>query len=730
MRALQKPRDARYGSAGEFLSEARDCHTTLTRPVPTPAASPSLWQMLMAPGVAGPLLLVLLVAGLGGFWFWNRGADARSAREEAIPEIMRLIEEDNYVAAFALAEDAERHIPDDPILTDLWPQMSATGSLDTEPSGADVYIRNYGANDEEWRYLGETPLADLRLPLGVFQWQIEKEGFETLTLAASNPSSLLRNLDEVYDKLPETFVTTPEISLMEAGGTPPGMTLVPGGTTALNGRPLAPVTLGAFFVDTHEVTNEEFKEFLDSGGYERREYWEELEFTRDGQQLSWEEAVAEFQDLSGRPGPATWELSDYPDGQADYPVTGVSWYEAAAYATFRGKSLPTVRHWRRAALSHTELGTPLGPSAAGLSNFDGTAPARVGSYKGMGPYGTFDMGGNVREWCSTRSGDHRWILGGAWNDPEYTITLPYSLPPFDRSPENGFRTVQYLEAESVPDNIARTVGRDPETLEPVSDEVFQALIQQFAYGRSDLNAEIESRDESSDDYIRERITFDGPYDERVPASLFLPKDVDPPYQVVTYFSGAGPFLATGSSRDLAPGESGLFDFVVKSGRALMWPIYDGSFERWSGGTGVLSGVDRDSALRERIIHWRQDLGRSIDYLETRDDIDADKLAYLGFSIGASGAALALLALDDRLQAAVLYSGGLGASASLPPVADSVNYLPRVEILVLMLNGRYDYFYWETSQAQLFDLLGTRGEHKQRITYDAGHAGLPRNQVFG
>ena len=600
------------------------------------------------------------------------------------------------------------------------------------PAGARVFIRHYGANDEDWRYLGDTPLADLRLPLGVFEWRLEAEGFDTRTLAAGNPSSLLGNLDVVYDVGPEAMVTRPGVSLLEAGGTPPGMTLVPGGTTLLNrsGFGLNPVTLGAFFIDMHEVTNAEFKEFLDSGGYQRLEYWEELELVRDGRQLSWEEAIGELQDLSGRPGPATWELGDYPDGQADHPVTGVSWYEAAAYAKFRGHSLPTVPHWSRAALSHTEAVTPLGPSVAALSNFDGTGPAPVGSYQGLGPYGTYDMGGNVREWCSTASGDHRWILGGAWNDPPYVVTLPYSLPPFDRSPENGFRTVRYLEEESVPDTIMRTGARDPQTLEPVSDEVFQALRQQFTYGRSELNAEVESRDDSTDDYVRERITFDVPYGERVPASLFLPKGVDPPYQVVTYFPGAGPFQAAGSSRDLAPGESGLFDFVVKSGRAFMWPIYEGSFERWRGGTTVLSGDERDRARREQIIHWRQDLGRAIDYLETRDDIDVGKLAYLGLSFGAAGAVLPLLELEDRLQAVVLYSGGLhAATASYPPIADPVNYLPRVQIPVLMLNGRYDYFYWETSQKQLFDLLGTPAEQKHHITYDAGHAPLPRGQVL-
>ena len=416
-RALEKTREARYGSARELLREATDCHTALTRPVPVEAQPATAGASWLKRGVIIPAAVLVALVAAGAIWSFSRGADARWAREEAIPEIQRLIEEDDYVTAFSLAEEAERYVPHDPILADLWPEMSAIGSLGVEPPGADVYVREYGANNDAWRYLGETPLVDLRLPRGVFQWRIEKAGFEPMTLVASNPSSILRNLDELFGTLPDTFVVTPEISLIETGGTRPGMTLVPGGTTALNARPVVPVTVGPFFIDTYEVTNRDFKEFVDSGGYEQSEFWEGLEFIRDGRKLTWQEAVAEFQDLSGRPGPATWELGDYPDGQADHPVGGVSWYEAAAYAKFRGKALPTVRHWRRAALSHAELGTPLGPSVASLSNFDGAGPARVGSYEGMGPYGTYDMGGNVREWCSTTAGDHRWILGGTWNDP-------------------------------------------------------------------------------------------------------------------------------------------------------------------------------------------------------------------------------------------------------------------------------------------------------------------------
>src|SRR5260370_37665964 len=78
----------------------------------------------------------------------------------------------------------------------------------------------------------------------------------------------------------------------------------------------------------------------------------------------------------------SWELGDYPEGEGDLPVTGVSWYEAAPYATFAGKSLPTVYHWNRAAgIWASEYLVP-------ASKFSGVRLAPVGSHAVLGPYVT------------------------------------------------------------------------------------------------------------------------------------------------------------------------------------------------------------------------------------------------------------------------------------------------------------------------------------------------------
>ena len=144
-----------------------------------------------------------------------------------------------------------------------------------------------------------------------------------------------------------------------------------------------------------------------------------------------------FWDETGQPGPSTWRFGKYPAGEEDYPVRGISRYEAAAYAEFAGKSLPTVAHWVRAS------GYPHAGDILALSNFGRSAPAPVGTHNGLGPFGTLDMAGNVKEWCWNQTeGDRRFILGGAWDEPDYLFTDSDSAPAMDRSPANGFRCVR------------------------------------------------------------------------------------------------------------------------------------------------------------------------------------------------------------------------------------------------------------------------------------------------
>jgi formylglycine-generating enzyme required for sulfatase activity len=81
---------------------------------------------------------------------------------------------------------------------------------------------------------------------------------------------------------------------------------------------LPAVSMGDYWIDRYEVTNKQFKRFLDQGGYRKQEYWKH-EFRKDGHALSGAEAMAMFRDTTGRPGPATWVQGEYPCGQEDFP---------------------------------------------------------------------------------------------------------------------------------------------------------------------------------------------------------------------------------------------------------------------------------------------------------------------------------------------------------------------------------------------------------------------------
>ena len=478
---------------------------------------------------------------------------------------------------------------------------------------------------------------------------------------------------------------------------------------------VAPPEAGEFWIDKYEVTNRQFKEFVDAGGYQKREYWKEP-FIKDGKSLSWDEAMALFRDPVGRPGPATWELGTYPEGKEDFPVGGVSWYEAAAYAEFAGKSLPSIYHWYHASGINSNFG-----DIVRFSNFSAKNLARVGAYRGIGYFGTYDMAGNIKEWCWNQSGDRRYVLGGAWNEPTYQARTADARPPFDRSETLGFRCVKYFAqppeafAEPIPSIDALCTDRTKDT--PADDQAFKIYLNLHSYSKTDLKATVESVEDVASQYWRkEKISFQAAYgNERMSADLFLPKNVVQPYQIIIFFPGSGPL----TRKALDPYEIRIVDLILRTGRAVMVPVYKGLFERGPAPEGYL---DRELAL-----HWSKDLGRSIDYLETRSDIDLGKLAYIGYSMG-GWTGPRLIAVEPRIKVGVLAATCSGNPVS--PEVDPWNFAPRVKIPVLVLSGRYDFIcLLEPTVVPLFHLLGTPEKDKLHKVYERGHALFDGLEVF-
>jgi dienelactone hydrolase len=361
-----------------------------------------------------------------------------------------------------------------------------------------------------------------------------------------------------------------------------------------------------------------------------------------------------------------------------------------------------------------------------MSNLAGNAAIATGSTRSMNRFGVYDLAGNVREWTWNASdrGQGRFILGGGWSDPDYAFADSYAQPPFDRSPTNGFRCIRYLEQEGNLSALQRAIDRPHRDFlaeKPVPDAVFAQYLRQFAYDKSPLDAKIEEEKPTSSG-VRQKITFNAAYGgERMMAYLFLPTTGKPPYQVVVEFPGSGA-ITTRSSESL---DLGRVDFLPQSGRAVIFPIYKGTYER--GGDLHSDYPNETTAYKDYVIMWAKDLARSIDYVESRKDLDATRIAYYGLSWG-GGLGSIMPAVETRIKANVLYVAGLGFQHALPE-ADEINYVSRVKQPTLILNGELDFFFpAETSQRPMFELLGTPPADKKRLVFPGGHS-VPRTEMI-
>jgi dienelactone hydrolase len=700
-RALLRDPGKRTLTAAEIASTARSFGAgSAARPARSWVRRPRI-----AIPVAAGLLVALLAAGL-----WGRAlAQRRWARSTALPEIARLAEAQRFVEAVDLARRAEAFLPHDPALETAWAEIARPFSVETDPAGAAVSFAEYGG-EAVWRALAVTPVADARLPRGLLRLRLAKQGFVTQEdVVGWGPGVPAPGAS--YHLVPEAGAPS---KMVRAARTPDPF------STFVFGLELPRLHLDAFWIDRGEVSNRDYKAFLDAGGYRRPELWREP-FVKDGRTLTWQEAMPSFLDATGRPGPAGWELGGYPEGEDDLPVRGVSWYEASAYAAYAGKSLPTLYHWSWVAA------LPLTGSVIPLANFQSTGPRPVTAGRALHRFGAHDLAGNVKEWTVNDTGSgKRYILGGGFDEPPYMFADADARSPFDRAANFGFRCVQYDAGDGT---VARASApavppsRDYTREAPVGDTLFGAYKRLYSYDRTDLAATVEAVEDDRPGWRHERVSFAAGYgQERVTAHLFLPRGARPPYQTVFVMPGAGAWDQRSSE---AVAASPQFAFLMKSGRAAVLPLYKGTYER--GSDAFRQDVPKASSLwRDYTIAFHKDLARTLDYIETRPEFDADRLGYLGFSRGGALAPI-LLALEPRIRTAVLWIPGLYSEPILPEV-DVVHFLPRVTIPILVLSGRYDYnFPDETSSRPFFDRLGTPPQRKKRVVYDTGH-NLPPNEA--
>ncbi|MCZ6759128.1 MAG: SUMF1/EgtB/PvdO family nonheme iron enzyme [Gemmatimonadetes bacterium] len=636
----------------------------------------------------------------------DKGRDIVWATRQLV-EIDRLRDLGENGAAFALAREVAPLLDGDYDVEEFWSGYSWSTDIDSEPAGARVYRQHIDAAEDEWEDLGTTPLKTVRFPIDqAYRVRFELDGHRSVELLhealfgadwrgvpAVNPVRMDR-----VDDLPEEMVR------------------ISGFTHDL-------VEYGDFFMDRFEVTNRDYARFVTSGGYQKPEYWPNT-FVKDGKEIAWEDAVSSFVDRTNRPGPSTWSGGAYPSDEGNHPVSGVSWYEAAAYARFVEKELPTRVHQDQGHRFYFENSGFVAPR----SNFEGDGPWPVGENRAMTTMGVYDLIGNVREWCWNEVGtDARCTNGAAWNDAPYNATNIIPKSPWDRDSTNGFRLVRTFDSD---EKVARLQQpevplqrRDLRSEEPASDAEFEIYRRMYAYDPLPLNAEVVQVDKF-EHWTRERVAFDLPYRGRGAAMLYLPKNVAAPYETVIYWPGSDALAYQSIEEEYL--ES--FDFLMKSGRAVAQPIFLGTFGRDDPGSRfnennfwLTPDWTKSTTYRDRRINWVQELSRTIDYLESRDDIDADRLGYYGYSWGGLAAPIVLVVEEQRFDAAVLNVGGLDDSQQYLPEVDPINFVTRVRTPVLMINGEYDIVVpLETSQKPMIELLGTDPEHKRLHVTPAAH----------
>ncbi|MCP4404088.1 MAG: SUMF1/EgtB/PvdO family nonheme iron enzyme [bacterium] len=235
------------------------------------------------------------------------------------------------------------------------------------------------------------------------------------------------------------------------------------------------VYVSGFFLSKYEVTNQEYLEFVEEGGYYEEAYWKRLieDWSSLVQQVSaYEQAYGNdgwnsvlkyirtsFLDTDDRPGPRLWEFDDppYDYGHDNRPVIGISMYEADAFCRWMSEKtgmlhrLPTEAEWEKAARGYEGYFFSYGNEYDGTrANTESQGPKNVASYP-PNSYGVYDLTGNAWEWVS----DHyRADSYQRWKDRDGDdIRDPYAFDAaksYDRVIVRGgsFRSVNQINART------------------------------------------------------------------------------------------------------------------------------------------------------------------------------------------------------------------------------------------------------------------------------------------
>jgi len=650
-------------------------------------------------------ILATVLLGALFVYYFQKGQTDKTLLNDKLPEIVRAYDNNEFDIVYAETKKLLDEGKTNPVIKSYYEKVTESVSIYTDPLNMDIFFTYPNDTLDVWYSLGKTPLENVRVPVTTLKWKFTKNGDE-----------YFENAHTYYIKNNyNNFIIPKDNQLLDdhvlfLGGKKP---LTYPGIDHLPAIDIEPYSMSKF-----EVTNKSYKEFIDAGGYTNSEYWD-FPYALNGEQLTYNETIKSFTDKFDQLGPANWSYGNYPEGQQNYPVTGISWFEARAYAKYKNLSLPNLYQWANAAmLSYSSSFVP-------NSNFSKNQLVEVGSLDSQNQYSIYDMAGNAREWIinsTDETNSHKAILGGGYEDDPYYFNDYYGQNILDRSLSNGLRLVKNLEGntkiESLAENVVSIATRDFMNEEYVSDEVFEIFKEQYDYTEKPLNAKVIPQEIKSGSFKIDRFEISSPYEENgiLPGYVFYDSSQKKPLKPIILFPGSEAIHLTNVEFTL---KSRLkrYNYLLSEGYAVFLPMFLSTYER----VDELKSdyPDETEFYKDHMIKWGKEYKRTIDYIHSREDMDASKLSYYGTSWGGYMANV-LLAIDDRVQCAVLYVAGLSFQRSKKEV-EAYHYTSRITMPVLMLNGEFDQFFpLETSQIPMFKLLKTKPEDKKHFVSKTGH----------
>ena len=623
--------------------------------------------------------------------------------DDNLEEIVEKYDEGDNLFVFNQTKDLLIKFPENKLLK-LYHEKSSypidikSGSIPTS-----VFIK-YG-KDTIWYEIGQTPIEQLRVPWfsGQHDFQL-KFKLKDRTIVALPDISGEFNFENI-DQYPTNHAIIP--------GTKNNMMFLPG-------IDFGDISIETFSISKTEVSNNEFQTFVNDGGYENDVLWD-FPIMIGGVEYNYEESIRGFVDKHGQHGPSNWSYGQYDDNTDSFPVTGISWFEARAYARYMGYKLPNIFQW---------------VCAAGLAGFVSELPDisksnlrssnlwDIHDRRGENYFGLKNIAGNVREWVTNPQGAKKSkfsILGGSYHDNTYSFNNYHSVSPFNRSIGNGFRVVQST-VSGIPDTLDNYIinysERDILSEGDVSDDVFDIYRQQFNYDKYELDAKIDSMFEY-ENYTTYKFQLSPPYNSNEPLHGYViyANKIKTALKPIIHFPNA---WAIGSNSDDWIINSTIkdYNYLLMEGYVVICPVYYSTYNRKK--TLKTWWANDTEEYKNTIIKIGKDYKRSIDFIESRNEFDINDLSYMGYSWGSIMSNI-LLAIDDRVKSAFICAGGLQVQKSKPEI-DPALYTRRITIPVMHITGKNDgIFDYENSQIPMQKLLGTPLEDQEMIVLEGvGH----------